>query len=726
MKYADAVLRLALPALILAGSLSAQDRPNILWLTIEDISPHLGCYGFADAKTPVLDSLASKGLLFKNAFVTAPVCAVSRASLLTGMFSYTQGTHHMRNAATLSPKVKTYPELMRAAGYYCTNPGAKGDYQGLAQGSKIWDLFDTAIAQYSTRPDKSKPFLHVDNGNGCTHESCNQLKGQTLFDPAKLTSFPPYYPDTPKARAVWAQYYANISGMDKGIQTKLNELKASGESDNTIVFIYSDHGVGLPRAKRWAYESGLHIPLIVYVPPKWQRLMPYPPGSKVEELVSEIDFTATILNLAGIKLPDYMQGRSFLGSSLSPQRKYIHGHRDRMDERYEIIRTVRDARYKYIRNYEYWKPHQQFNAYAELNPWSGLMEEIRRVGSTTNPPPEISWYFQSKPVEELYDLQSDPNEMKDLARDFAYRGKLLELRAEHLRWRKESRDLGAIPEGIILERRKAYGNEYDYGLAKPQELERAWNVLDSLYLYTLDELIPMLGDKDGAVRYWAATGLANLIDRSKKANDALTTALNDTNGWVSVAAARGLLLNGDSQPALNAFKLRLADPNGAIVLTAVQAADDLGNRVASLKSEISAVQGWQGSQDVATRAIATLDDPPFIHNQIISCCPYPTDPGFCPNRTGDDIRKCKNATTLARKSPTGLPFAFRLSRGILTLELPHFGNYKVTLLTPDGRKILSHQVIGSNTYSAQIGSEHGVMLLEIQSDESRTIRCVFI
>ncbi|MCH8863594.1 MAG: sulfatase [Proteobacteria bacterium] len=479
-------LLLGVPAL-------ADERPNILWLTVEDISPLIGAYGYDDISTPNIDALAKEGVLYSNAYVTAPVCAVMRSALLTGIFSSSQGTQHMRNEAILSPEIKTYPKLMIEAGYYATNPG-KTDYQGLAA-KEIWN---SSPANYQSRPDKSKPFMHVINHRG-THES-QASDDPGRYDIAKLSSFPPYYPDTEKARRVWASHLQQISEMDGWVGEQLAELEASGEAENTIVFFYSDHGSGLPRGKRWAYDSGLKIPLIVRMPDKWKHLMPNAAGSQTDELISTIDLTATVLNLAGVPTPEYMQGRAFLGENLPPERSYIHAHRDRMDERYELIRAVKDKRFKYIRNYEYWKPHLQFNQYAELNKWSGIMEEIRRVYAEPNPPAVIEWFFETKPVEELYDTQNDPHELVNLASDPNYAAKLAELRAEAVRWRKSSRDLGVIPEQILLDRRGQEG-EYSYGLHNQASIERAWEVLDNLHKLSAEELIAMMADDDAVIRY---------------------------------------------------------------------------------------------------------------------------------------------------------------------------------------------------------------------------------
>lgn len=709
---------------------SQNTRPNILWLTIEDMSPHLGSYGYSDAKTPVLDSLASRGVLYKNAFVTAPVCAVARSAILTGTMSSTQGTHHMRNAATLGKEIKTYPQLMREAGYFTTNPGQKGDYQGLAEGPEIWDKFYPATEDYTDRPNKTKPFMHVDNeGMGCMHESCNSDKNQTVYpDPQKLTSFPPYYPDTPKARKFWAQYYANVNGVDKNVLKKLQYLKASGEDTNTIVFIYSDHGAGLPRAKRWVYESGLRIPLIVLVPPKWQHLMPYAPGTKTDELVTSLDITATALHLAGVPIPEYMQGRAFMGKNLTPQRKYVYGHRDRMDERYEIIRTVRDSRYKYIRNYEYWKPHLQFNHYAELNPWSGILEEIRRVGSEANPPPSIQWYFQSKTVEELYDMQSDPHEMVDIARDPKYRDKLIELRNEHLRWRKESRDLGAIPEGVLLERKKGGGfnGEYDYGKNKTSEIEAAWNMLDSLHLYTAEQLSKSLTHSDLVVRFWAAIGLGNLKVLNSKDIQALKSALSDPSFWVNLAAARSLLYHQESLEALSVIKKGLAHSDGTVRLLAVNYADELGNKVSSIQPEIKAVKEFRDATAVATRTIETISEPPLSFSIPILGCSNSNYTEYFANRTADDDRLCKTSAVENLNLPLINSINIQTGPGRIRVYIPGQDRYELEIKNLLGEFLVRHVTITNNTDWIQLPFIQGLGILTIYGQNFKISKKIFL
>ena len=342
-------------------------RPNILWLSCEDISPHLGCYGDPHAITPHLDQLAAEGMRFTHAFTTAGVCAPCRSGIITGMYQTTLGTQHMRCTAQLPDHIKPFPILLREAGYYCTN-NSKTDYQFSAP-KTTWDA-SSRRAHWRNRDDAKQPFFAVFNFTGC-HESgiaseskyrdvTKNLKPEQRQDASKLTTFPPYYPDTPVAREDWKRNYELITAMDAWAGDLIQQLKDDGLYDNTIIFFWSDHGIGLPRAKRWLYDSGTRVPLIVHIPQTLPLAAQALPGTTTDQLVSSIDFGPTVLNLAGLTVPSHMQGQPFLGDQLPTPRQYVYGARDRMDERYDIIRMVRDKRYQYIRNYEPLKTFYQY------------------------------------------------------------------------------------------------------------------------------------------------------------------------------------------------------------------------------------------------------------------------------------------------------------------------------------------------------------------------------
>jgi len=460
---------------ILLCATAQADPPNILWLSAEDMSPHLGCYGDKHARTPNIDRLAAEGILYENAFSTAPVCAPSRSAIITGVYATSLGTHHMRSMVTLPPEIRCFPEYLREGGYYCTN-NAKEDYNfHTPPGS--WDQ-SNGRAHWRNRPDPKQPFFAVFNYTG-THEShirgdepaysraIAKLKPGELHDPATL-ELPPFYPDTPKVRAELARYYNLVTALDHWVAKHLEDLEEAGLADNTIVMFWSDHGVGMPRGKRWLYDSGIHVPLIVRLPPKFQHLAPSiarttsgspPPGGeglgeggqRTDELISLVDLAPTVLNLAGQPIPTYMQGRAFLGENLTPEREYIFAARDRMDERYDMSRVVRTKRYAYIRNFMPWRPYAQWLSYAEQSP---TMQELRRLKAEGKLTPEqASFLADEKPVEELYDLKDDPHGLTNLAEHRGYQ-KLKEVYHDRMiEWMTSIYDLGPLSESNLNDSR---------------------------------------------------------------------------------------------------------------------------------------------------------------------------------------------------------------------------------------------------------------------------------
>ncbi|MBT5845673.1 MAG: sulfatase-like hydrolase/transferase [Verrucomicrobiales bacterium] len=537
-----------------AGALKAADRPNILWLSAEDISPHLGCYGDANAITPHLDKLATEGMRYTHAFTTAGVCAPCRSGIITGMYQTTLGTHHMRCKAVLPEHIKPFPMYLREAGYYCTN-NSKTDYQ-FRHPKETWD-FSGRKGHWRNRK-KGQPFFAVFNFTGC-HESgiaseakyksvTADLKPSQRQDAKKLT-LPPYYPDTPIVREDWKRNYELITAMDAWAGNLIAQLKADGLYENTIIFFWSDHGVGLPRAKRWLYDSGTRVPLIVR--------MPKSAGLKAgvnNRLVSSIDFGPTVLNLAGLEIPKYMQGRSFIGGT---PRKFVFGARDRMDERYDIIRSVRGPRYRYIRNYEPLKTYYQYMNTPEKG---ATMREIRRVADAGKLPPAAKLFIAStKPTEELYDLETDPHEIHNLAGERKHADKLKELRAAHSDWVKRTGDLGLLPEAEIEIREKATSARYNILKGKSKLNAQLGNAaaMASSGVYALPSMIQAMQHPDAAVRYWGATGVGNIGPQAINAKRPMMDALKDKSPSVRIAAARALAKLGESKLALSVLEAEL-------------------------------------------------------------------------------------------------------------------------------------------------------------------------
>ncbi len=447
-------------------------RPNFLWISFEDTNPRFGCYGDPIARTPIMDQFAAEGCRFSNAFSTCPACAPSRASIITGLYATSIGAHHMRTV-TSDPEthgmptpyfavpphyVKCVTETLRAEGYFCTNNG-KTDYnfespltawdQCGERPSSAWENPPApALWPHWRNREPGQPFFAVFNLND-THETCmwdpdkwhDQPDDTTETDPASVP-MPPYLPDTPKARKALARHYDKIAYNDRLVGKILAQLEEDGLADHTVVFIWSDHGCGLPRSKREVYDSGTHVPLMVRWPGQCQ------PGTVDERVVSLIDLAPTVLSLASIPLPPFLQGQPFLGPAAQP-RQYAFSTRDRMDDAYDMVRGARSARYRYVRNY--YPNRNRFPATRFLNRHP-VMEEVWRLAAEEKLTPEVATLFAPKSSEELFDLANDPWEMNNLAEDPAHAEILAEHRAAVDRWQRETGDLGSLSEDELVYR----------------------------------------------------------------------------------------------------------------------------------------------------------------------------------------------------------------------------------------------------------------------------------
>ena len=424
--------------------------PNILWISAEDISPDLGCYGDDYAITPNIDTFAKTATRFDRAFTTAGVCAPVRSGVITGMYTTGIGTNNMRSNGVPPIGVKCFPEYLRAAGYYCTNR-SKTDYQ-FKPPITAWDDSGSK-AHWRNRP-KDKPFFSIINLT-TSHESQIRSKNKNLLDriqklgdqkhdPAKA-NVPPYYPDTKIVRGDLAQYADVVTLMDKQVGQILAELKADGLIENTIVFFWGDHGRGLCRGKRWIYDSGTLIPLIIHVPDKYRLFAgSSKPGSINGELISSVDFGPTVLSLAGVQIPKHINGKAFMGPQKTPEREYVFAARDRMDEAYDCIRTVRDKRYRYIRNFMPHLTYAQDIDYMNQMPSMKQMRQLNDEGKLTGA--QKQYFRTEKPIEELFDTKTDPHEINNIAADPANKKIIRNMRKELYKWMRDIGDVGLIPE----------------------------------------------------------------------------------------------------------------------------------------------------------------------------------------------------------------------------------------------------------------------------------------
>ena len=554
------------------SSVAMSEQPNIVWISCEDISPHLGCYGDPHAITPNLDKLAQEGTRYTNAFTTAGVCAPCRSAIITGMYQNSIGTHHMRCNATLPTWLKPFPVYLREAGYYCTN-NSKTDYQFSKPAKKeIWDICG-AKGHWKNRPQKSQPFFAVFNFTGC-HESgiASESKYMSVTEdllpsqrqnPKELTTLPPYYPDTTITREDWKRNYELITAMDAWAGDLIQQLKDAGEYDNTIIIYWSDHGVGLPRAKRWLYDSGTHIPLIIRVPAKFQKSLDISSLATDNQLISAVDFAPTVLNIAGIDPPSYLQGRAFLGLHLSPPRKFVYGARDRMDERYDIIRTVRGPQYRYIRNFEPLKPYYQYMNTPEKG---ATMQEIRKKEASGQLDPVMALFSaHEKPVEELYDTHADPFEIHNLADDPAFSQRLSEMRHALSKWQNEIGDVGLIPEAEIEILEQDAGSRFAIlqSTTKNSSTEKRLALLVDIATSAsegpagIPKLLDALQNEDASIRYWAATGIGNIGPAATSTLKRVVESLNDPSPSVRIAAARAVAKLGSPEEALPVLEAEL-------------------------------------------------------------------------------------------------------------------------------------------------------------------------
>lgn len=587
-------------------------RPNILWLTSEDNSPFLGCYGDPFATTPNLDHLAERGFRYTHAYANAPVCAPARNTIITGVYANSGGNQYMRSRYPKSSEIGFFPDYLRQAGYYCTN-NSKEDYNiDPLQTSDIWDE-SSPTAHYKNRAP-GQPFFAVFN---CviSHESSihTTIPSDQLRHRPELVALPPYHPDTPEMRHDWAQYYDKVEDMDAWVGDKLRELEESGEADNTIIFYYGDHGGVLGRSKRYVYESGTRVPFIVHIPEKYRQLYPAEkPGAAVDRIISFVDLAPTLLSILGLQIPGFMQGQAFLGSKKTANPQYAYMFRDRMDERVDMSRAVRDSQFRYIRNY---MPHRIYGQYLEYLWRAPSMRSWETAWLAGKCNEAQSRFWNMKPAEELYDTENDPWEVNNLADDPDYSEVLERLREALHGWMLRIGDTGFIPE-VELSRLSGDIGAYSY-MRRPEvdlgELIGAAEMAIGTRSPDLAGLLDLLKSENAALRYWGATGL---LLQGEKARPLLpqiaeVAEMEPTSATVLLAeilytlkdreAGRSALLNAlsDSSAILRNHALNVIDETGEAspelqraVVTMVQRAGDIDRSQYDMRSAKRLFEKW--------------------------------------------------------------------------------------------------------------------------------------
>lgn len=520
-------MKTLMPGLLIAGTglitscnpTDNLEKPNIVWISSEDNSKHfLRLFDEHGAPAPNIEQMADQGVVFSHAFSNAPVCSVARSTLISGCYAPRIGAqfHRKYHKVPMPGDLKMFPAYLREVGYYTTN-NAKEDYN-IIKSEDVWDESSNK-ASWRNRED-GQPFFHVQN-IGITHESSlhfdmEEMKNTTPRTDPEQVFVPPIHPDTELFRYTYATYHDKIMKMDERVGEILDRLEEDGLMDETIVFYFGDHGGVLPGSKGYLYETGLHVPLVVYVPEKYEKLAKVKQGSAVSDFVSFVDFGATVLNLAGVKVPEEMDGQSFLGKGTRPGKQkrdqLTFSYADRFDEKYDLVRSVRAGEYKYIRNY------QPYNIDALQNNYRYRMlayiewREMYHKGQLTD---EQARFFEKKPAEALYNVAEDPYELNNLADDPGYAKVKNELRETLVDQITSMPDLSFYPESYLAEH--ALNDPVRFGSERKEEISELVAVAD-LALLSFDEaeeeLLIALDSDNEWKRYWALTACSSFEESS--------------------------------------------------------------------------------------------------------------------------------------------------------------------------------------------------------------------
>ena len=524
-------------------------KPNILWIVTEDNSLHyMNLYTKGGAEMPNVSSLASEGIVFNNAFSNAPVCSVARSTIITGVYSPRIGTqyHRRMSLVKLPDDVKPLPVYLKEAGYYTSN-NSKEDYNFIKDG-EIWDE-SSGKASYKNRK-KDQPFFHVQNFHN-THEGQLHFDQEHLENALKTNNLDsvkpfPYHPDTPTFRYTQSLYHNHHKDVDKEIGKFIKKLEDENLLDNTIIFYYADHGGVLPRSKGYIYESGLNVPLVVRIPEKFKKLSPFKAGSRTSTFVEFVDLVPTVLSIAGIEIPSSIDGKPFLGKKLKKtkleKQNITFGYADRFDEKYDLVRSVRVGKYKYIRNYQPFNVDGLYNYYRykmlAYKEWYKLFQDgkLNEVQSQ---------FFKPRAPEALYNIDEDPHEIKNLAKDKNYIEILLDLRRKLNDHLVSINDLSFIPEPHLL--KNGLDDIVSYSEKNKDLISRLIKISDlSLndYKQVSSKIQDALNDINPWVRYWGLIVSSSYGSKALENKEQINSIFeNDPENLVRMRAAEFMLLN---------------------------------------------------------------------------------------------------------------------------------------------------------------------------------------
>lgn len=591
-KFIQSVTHLIfITVLSITGAAYAQQKPNILWLVTEDMSPYLRSYGNTLVRTPNLDSLAANGIRFTQAHSNGTQCSPSRSTLISGIYSVSLGTDIHREKRPV-PDQFYFPKYLREAGYYTTN-NAKQDYNNKKTPEDVWNE-SSGKASYLKRTDKSQPFFAVYNC-GITHMTrvaTHNVEGRSPRTVSKsAVSVPKYIPDLPEVRDDIAWNMDAVMLMDKWIGDKLRELRESGEAENTIVFFYSDHGGTVPRGKAYVYESGTHVPFIAYFPKKWQHLAGTRLPATSDRLISFVDLAPTIFALTNIKTPGFMVGKPFFGKdSQKPenQRKYIFTFRSNQGPAYAPSRAITDGRYKLIWNFQSAYPNGTRQDYQ----WQMPAQQAWDIANIRNKlsPLEKKFWVPVEPLE-LYDLQKDSLETVNLVGNKSYSKVFEELKAALHKELITNQDLGFTPRDYRLTIQQN-GAMYDVVRKNKTNIDKqimAAETASYRSLAHLKTLTVYLSDADPVVQYWGASGLCGLakVGSLKKmpAEAAAYFKKNDALPEAKCMLAEAMVYTSNDSAGLNYLLTKIEEGLGA----AAAGMQNLGDKAKPVSKQLSAL-----------------------------------------------------------------------------------------------------------------------------------------
>ncbi len=540
--------------LVLATLVVAADRPNIVWIVSEDNSIHYLDHFFeGGAEAPQIEALAAHGLTFDHAYSNAPVCSVARTTLATGCYGPRIGTQfHRRYALAAMPEgLQMFPALLRQAGYYTTN-NSKKDYNAI-EGDGVWDESSNQ-ATWRNRPDQSQPFFHMqshpESHEGTLHFNQATFENEKTISDPETVKLADYHPDTPLFRYTHARYLDRMAAIDKIVGETVAKLEEDGLLEDTFVIYFGDHGGVLPRSKGYLYDSGLHVPLAIRVPENFKQLVDGEFGERVGGFVSFVDFAPTTLHLAGVSVPEQMDGKPFLGAGVSMKevkaRDQVFGYADRFDEKYDFVRSIHQGRFQYLRHYQPYLPDGLQNNYRYKNLAYEEWRELFKAGELSGASQQ---FFKPKRVEHLYDCEEDPHQVNNLALDPQYKSMLLEMRGILQEKVKSLPDLSFYPESYLTEH--AMENPVAFGQEYKEEIAELVDIADLALLPfedAKDQLQSAIKSEDPMKRYWGAMACASFgLGAVQLASDA-APLLKDESMPVRIRAAEFLGQVGTIEP----------------------------------------------------------------------------------------------------------------------------------------------------------------------------------